>query len=69
MDTIDIRRDPCADAIAIGAAMAPEPTVRVADEAGATEPSMAFRPGRERPVRYMQHPSYRRFLRRDRLVA
>jgi hypothetical protein len=69
MDTIDLRRDPCADAIAIAlAAPADEAATDVAEQ-GSTEPITTFVPGRERPVKYVQHPSYVRFLRLDTLAA
>lgn len=68
MDTIDIRRDPCAETIALGLIATSEDPEAPTEEAG-TEPITRFAPGRERPVKYVQHPSYVRFLRPDTLAA
>ena len=70
MDILDPRRDPCADAIAripvIDAFEAVDAEVTT-DAEGI--PIATFAPGRERPIKYMQHPAYRRFLRGDTLAA
>ena len=67
MDTIDLRRDPCADATA---RMPVIDAIDLVDEQrGTAEPMSSFVPGRERPVKYIQHPAYRRFLRTDTLAA
>ena len=70
MDTIDLRRDPCADAIARIPVI---DAIQALDEEGTTDDervAMAtFVPGRERPIKYMQHPAYRMFLRPDTLAA
>ena len=67
MDTIDPRRDPCADAIA---RIPVFDAIDAADEEqGSPEPASGFVPGRERPIKYMQHPAYRRFLPAETLAA
>lgn len=68
MDTIDLRRDPCADAIAMAMAAPADEAADVVEQ-GSTEPITTYIPGRERPVKYVQHPSYVRFLRPDTLAA
>ena len=69
MDTFDIRRDPCADVIALGLIATNDAAAMPTEEPGDTLSVTTFVPGRERPVKYVQHPSYRRFLRSDTLAA
>jgi hypothetical protein len=69
MDTIDIQRDPCAEAVA--RAMTP---IALEDERAGEGDELApapasWAPGRDRPIKYMQHPAYRRFLRSRTLAA
>jgi hypothetical protein len=63
MDTIDIQRDPCAEAIARGAIAIPAGDQLEGAGERDGQAAGSWTPGRERPIRYVQHPSYQRFLR------
>ena len=68
MDSIEIQRDPCAEAIA----RAITPLALDDEPMGEDEVAPAattWTPGRERPIKYMQHPAYRRFVRARTLAA
>jgi hypothetical protein len=69
MDTFDTRRDPCAEAIASMMITSVDATPDQPHGEGTAEPMAAFVPGRERPIKYMQHPAYRRSLRVETLAA
>ena len=64
MENVQIQRDPCAEAIAHAVIAIPgEDAPETID--GASVPA----PGRERPIKYVQHPAYLRFVRPRTLAA
>ena len=63
MDTIDIQRDPCAEAIARAVVAIPAEDEFEGVDEGTVSVTTSWTPGRERPIKYIQHPAYRRFLR------